>query len=350
MLKPIPFGIIGFGWRAEAYLRISKQLPHLFKIVGIVVRDTAKYQHAADQWGVPLYSTPQELAQHCEFLVAAVSKASMPHVLKEAALLDIPLLAETPPAFNDEGYQLVSSLIQADARIQIAEQYLLQPHHQARTTIIQSGSLGEVRHVQVSAAHGYHGISLIRQWLSVTDSNCHIVSRHLELPIQEVPHRGRAAQDRLETEIQDISIITFGDGKSAVLDFARSQYFSPIRHNRILIRGSKGEIRDNEVTRYLDANNYEDLSIRRMQDGLEGSLAPLSLRELRAGSECLYRNPYHPAQLSDEEIAMAEVLTRMTAYAAGGESFYSLAEALIDVRLSLAIDESIATGNEVKVL
>lgn len=64
MSKPISFGIIGFGWRAEAYLRIAKQLPHVFKISGIVVRNPSKYVEAAKSWDVTLYESSYEMAHH----------------------------------------------------------------------------------------------------------------------------------------------------------------------------------------------------------------------------------------------------------------------------------------------
>lgn len=345
----IRFGMIGFGWRTEAYLRIAAQLPHLFKAVGIVVRDQAKYKEAAAKWGIKLYKSPEELAEHCDFFLSAVSKTSVPSVMKQLVSLGKPVLAETPPAADREGLEMMTALASEGAPIQIAEQYPLQPNHAARTALIRSGAIGDVRHVQVSAGHGYHGISLIRHWLSISDSKCEVVARRFQFPILEVPNRGRAVQDKLETDQQDIAILAFPDGKSAVLDFARSQYFSPIRHNRVLIRGSHGEIRDNEITRSLGEGEFETNTIRRIQDGTEGSLAPLSLRELRAGSECLFRNPYYPASLSDEEIAIAEALSRMANYVHTGESFYSLAEALTDVRMAMAIDEAIATGETIQV-
>ena len=45
-------------------------------------------------------------------------------------------------------------------------QFLL--HHQAQFAVAQSGRLGLITQAQVSAAHGYHGISVIRRFLGVT--------------------------------------------------------------------------------------------------------------------------------------------------------------------------------------
>jgi len=347
MTGPVRIGIIGFGWRAAGYLRVARMLPDRFHVSGICVRDLEKYKPAAAAQGVPLYAGPAELAEACDFLLLAVSKTSIPDILARLISLDKPILTETPPAWDAASLEAVAALPPGRHPVQVAEQYPLQPHHQARRALIRSGSLGDVRHVQVSAAHGYHGISLIRSWLE-PGGTCEIVARRFGHPVLEVPYRGKPAGGGIETEVQEIALLSFEDGKSAVFDFTRSQYFSPIRRGRVLIRGSRGEVRDNEVTRIHADGSPETVAIVRIQDGQEGSLAPLSLRELRAGRECLFRNPFHPAPLSDEEIAMAQALERMAAFVRGGEPFYPLSEALADVRLSLAIEEAIRTGAAVR--
>ncbi|CAH1221784.1 hypothetical protein PAECIP111892_05044 [Paenibacillus auburnensis] len=326
------------------YLRVASLLPHLFKPVGVVVRNQNKSREAVTRLGLTLYETPQELARQCDFLVAAVSKAVMPVLLTQLADTDIFVLAETPPAFNEAWFRQMSVVASKESRIQVAEQYPLQPHHAARTRLIRSGAVGLVKHVQVSAAHQYHGIALIRRWLDISDERCRITAHRFEYPVLEVPYRGRSVKDRLESELHDIALLSFESGKSAVYDFTRSQYFSPLRQNRVLIRGSHGEIRDNEVTYSLGDGAYSVYSIHRIQDGIEGSLAPSSLRELRGGSEVLYSNRFYPASLSDEELAIAEVLFQMSEYVITGKAFYSLSEALIDVRLSFAIESAIISG------
>ncbi|WP_162551179.1 Gfo/Idh/MocA family protein [Paenibacillus tepidiphilus] len=344
MSRPIRFGLIGLGWRGEQYVRIARQLPQWFEPAGVVVRNPDKYRDLAARLGLRLCRTPQELARDCDFVVAAVAKAAAPAVLAELAAHGIPVLAETPPAHDSAALRQMEAVAAQSPRIQVAEQYPLLPHHAARSALIRSGALGEVRHVQVSAGHGYHGIALIRRWLDLRDERCRIVAQQFTHPVLEVPVRGRDTGDGVELERHDIALLSFEGGKSAVYDFTRSQYFSPLRQNRVLIRGSHGEIRDNEVTRSLDSGMFDTLTIRRIQDGMEGSLAPLSLRELWAGSERLYISPFYPAPLSDEELAIAETLVRMDDYIRTGTSFYSLTEALVDVRLSLAIETAIASG------
>jgi len=58
----------------------------------------------------------------------------------------------------------------------------------------------------------------------------------------------------------------------------------------------------------------------------------------------IYENPFFPARFSDDEIAMATVLTRMSDYVAGGPAFYSLADACQDHYLGICIDRAAKSG------
>ncbi|PWV95912.1 putative dehydrogenase [Paenibacillus cellulosilyticus] len=350
MNSTIRIGLIGGGWRASYYLRIASMLPHLFHITGVVLRSPDKYSDFLAKWKVPVYRSAEELAEVSDFLVLAVSKTSAPASITELAAADIPVLAETPPATNLSEYEQLSAIAASNPRIQVAEQYPLLPHNQARTAYINTGKLGDVMHVQVSAGHGYHGISLIRKWLSIgTTFECDIIGRRFSLPIADTPHRGQASSNEVGIEQQEIAIFSFADGKSAVLDFARSQYFSTIRSNRILIRGSHGEIQDNTITRKIGPDHFETVTIQRSQHGQEDSLYNLSLAHLQAGVDVLYRNPFSSYPLSDEEIGIAEALLRMRTFLEEGTSFYSLSDALTDVRLGLSMEEAIANKGAVTV-
>ena len=63
--------------------------------------------------------------------------------------------------------------------------------------------------------------------------------------------------------------------------------------------------------------------------------------------QCVYKNPFYPARMNDDEIAVASCLEKMKTYVETGEDFYPLREAAQDTYLSFMIEKAIETGEEV---
>ncbi|MDE0310842.1 MAG: hypothetical protein OXI52_01155, partial [Caldilineaceae bacterium] len=68
---------------------------------------------------------------------------------------------------------------------------------------------------------------------------------------------------------------------------------------------------------------------------------------IQAGEHWWYRNPTLPAELTDDEIAIADLLLRMADYVRGGEEAYSLAEACQDRYLDILAAQAADTGQPV---
>lgn len=338
----IKFGIVGVGWRTEFYLRIAKACPERFTVCGLVGRTPAKAALVANQFGVPLYNSVEELVQSTkpQFVVTSLPWEVNPKILKELAALGTPILSETPPASTVEEMAELFALVQQGARIQVAEQYFLQPHHAARLLFARSGKIGHVSQAQISVAHGYHGVSLIRRFLGIGYENAQITATFFKSPIVQGPGRsGPPSREEIVQSEQIIAWIDFGD-RLGVFDFTGSQYFASIRDPRVLVRGERGEIR-NDYTVYLkDYLTPVRVDFVRHSAGEHGNLEGHYLKGIQAGEEWIYRNPLSPAPMFDDEIAVATCLLKMAEYAAGGESFYSLAEACQDRYLDIMIQES----------
>src|SRR5438067_3110016 len=185
MTKPIKFGIIGGGWRTTFFLQIARELPERFQIGGLLARNAEKRQALETRWGVPAYATLDELLRvpDLQFVVVAVSWPAAPVLLKELASRNVPALAETPPAPDLEGLISLQPLIKAGAKIQVAEQYQFQPLHAARLAITSSGKLGTITQAQISVAHGYHGVSLMRKFLGITFDSATISAKSFDSPL-----------------------------------------------------------------------------------------------------------------------------------------------------------------------
>jgi predicted dehydrogenase len=348
-MNPTVFGIVGGGWRAEFYLRVARGLSDRFRVGGMVVRDESKGRILEEAWHIETYRTVDELLliPGLKFVVVSVPWPVTPVMIRELARRGMPALAETPPAPDLEGLIGLQDLIEAKAKVQVAEQYQFQPLHAARQHIARSGRLGTVTQAQVSAAHGYHGVSLIRGLLGVTFESATIRAFEFVSPIVTGPGRGGPpAEEQLSNSRQVIAHLDFGD-RLGVFDFTGDQYFSWIRSQRVLVRGDRGEINNGEVRYLKDFMTPVELELRRVDAGQDGNLEGYYHKGILAGVEWVYRNPFAPGRLTDDEIAIATCLDKMTAYAAGGPSFCSLADAAQDHYLGLMIDQAVKTGEKV---
>jgi predicted dehydrogenase len=351
MTKPIKLGIIGGGWRTTFFLQIARELPEHFQVGGLLVRNAEKGQALEARWGVPVYLTLDELLRvsDLQFVVVSVSWSATPMFLKELASRNLPALAETPPAPDIEGLIALQPLLKAGAKIQVAEQYQFQPLHAARLAIAGSGKLGTITQAQISVAHGYHAMSLMRKFLGIRFDRATITAKSFISPLVAGSDRNGhlPMQEKIEPSKQVIASLDFGD-QLGIYDFTYDQYFSWIRAPRMLIRGERGEINNTQI-HYLE--NFQtpiSLELQRQNAGENGNLEGYYLKGIQAGNGWLYQNPFVPGRLSDDEIAIASCLDHMARYVEGGPEFYGLEEAAQDHYLSIMIDQALTTGEPVR--
>jgi predicted dehydrogenase len=347
---PYQFAIVGAGWRAEFYLRISAALPERFRLLGVVVRNDQKAGALAARWGCPTWPTPAALLKAVtpEFWVSSVAYAANYEVNRVLVETGLPLLSETPPAATLEEMRNLWALVQATgARAQVAEQFCRQPLHAARLAAIRAGRIGVVHTAAVSVCHGYHGTSLIRHFLGVGAEEARIVGMSWRDRLPDPGGRDGPPPRPGVIEVgQQVALLDFG-GRQAIFDFAGGQYFSPVRAQRVAIRGDRGEIVDQTLRAYNDAGEPVALSFRRQAAGEMGNLEGFHLAGIQLGETWVYRNPTLPARLSDEEIAMADLLAGMGEFVRGGTPIYPLADAMQDHYLGLCLREAGERGHPV---
>ena len=349
---PITFGIIGgAGFRAQYFLRIAQALPHKFRVSGLVVRDHAKRAAMIEKWGLPAFAALEQMLSHekPDFVVVSVSGTAGMSYCFELAELGIPVLLETPPAASIADMERMhEKLTLQGARVQVAEQYHLHPHNQARLAFIQSGKLGMVTEAAVSISHLYHGVSLIRRMLGLGYELPVIKAHRFETRMLQGPTRnGPPTEDKLIAVQRDLAWLDFGD-KLGIYDFTKDQHRSWIRSNYMNIRGERGEIFDNRVIMQQPDCVPLQLDLKRVNKGELENQEGYFLQGVLFGEKWLYTNPYAPARLYDDEIAIAECLHRMGSYVKGGPEFYSLAEASQDHYIGMLIEQALQTGDVVK--
>jgi hypothetical protein len=348
--EQIVFGIVGSGWRAEFYFRIAKALPELFKICGVVTRREEKQKEIKNNWNFNFYNTIDELLnkETPDFIVISVSKNAAFDVINELASKNIPILAETPPATELEKLIELNKLVSNGARIQIAEQYHLQPMHAARRSLINSGILGDISQSYISISQGYHAVSLIRKTLGITFENAVISGNSFSFPVVEGSGRnGFSETEKIVNTPRTFAFLDF-DGKLGIYDFEKDQHRSLIRSQSVNVRGIRGEINNSHVKYLKDHKTSIEFELRRQNTGENENLEGYFLKGITGGGEWLYTNSFIPARLYDDELAIASCLHKMKTFVKEGINFYSLAEASQDQYLALMIEKAITSGEKIK--
>jgi hypothetical protein len=277
MDNPIVFHILGgSGFRAQAYLQIARELPDRFRVGGMVVRNEEKRASMKRAWQIPVYGDLDSLLRSQgppDFVVVSVSKSASAGYLHDLAQRGIPALAETPPAPDVNGLLwLHEELTRKGARIQVAEQYPLQPMHAARQEIIRSGALGNVNQATVSFSQTYHAASLLRRMLGIGFEPATIRGMRFESPWLAGPDRGGPpTEEKLITSQRDLAWLDFG-GKLGIYDFTYNQHRSWIRSNHISVRGERGELFDHRLDVMSDYATPLHLEVKRIQKGEEGNM------------------------------------------------------------------------------
>lgn len=351
---PLVYGVVGRGWRAEFYLRLARALPDRFRVAGVLTRDAEGGARVAADWGVPTVQDVQRLLDmRPELVVTSVPWALNPAMVERIAVAGVPVLSETPPAPDLPGLLALWEAVGPSGLVQVAEQYQFQPLHAARLALVGRGLIGQPTAVHLSSTHGYHAMSLIRRLLGVGFDDAAVRAQVLSAPL--VHSLGPAgwpdddAGSQVDQVEETLATLDFGGGRSGLYDFTDNQWWHPLRTHRHVVRGSHGEIVDSSVTTMADVRSPVTRSIRRRQTGVDGNLEGAHLEFLTLDGEVVWRNPYAPARLSDEEIAIAELLERTRAWLRdGAEAPYPLAQASQDHLLALTIADAVRAGSEIR--
>lgn len=351
MSRAVKLLVVGAGWRARFFLDLASRLPEQLEVAGAVVRRPEAADEVRARWAVPVYSSVTEAlsASRPEFAVAAVPWAATPEVITTAVEHGVPVLAETPPAPDLPGLRALWSAVGASGLVQVAEQYLLLPGHAARRALVSRGIIGQPTSVQVSSTHGYHAVSMIRGLLGAGFGPAAVRAGVFRGPlVNPLTRQGWTDDDTEQQAETTIATIDFG-GAMGLYDFTANQWHNPLRTRRILIRGSRGEISGDQVTRLSAAHTIVTSALTRRQTGYDLDLDGYDTQHISFEGEVVYRNPFEGLRLADEEIAIATITVATANWVRGeGPPPYPLAQACQDHLLALAIEESAASGGEVR--
>jgi len=348
-MAPIRFGVIGSGWRAEFFVRVARLLPERFTCVGVVTRSAERGQQVEHEWSVPTVRTAAELDRP-DFVVVATPWPVTPEATAELVARGVPVLAETPPAPDADGLRALWQQVGNSGLVQVAEHSPFMPAHAARIAAVDDEIIGTPTSVQISSTHLYHAVGLIRRLLRVGFGEVAVRAVTTTAPLLDpVARDGFTGATDPRDAWNILATLDFGDGRSALYDFTDNQWHNPLRTNRIVIRGSHGEIVDDAVTRWVDERTILTSTFNRRVSGLEQNLDGFDLEHISLDGRVRFRNEFHGARLADDDLAVAGLMAATAAWVRDeGPAPYPLADGCQDHLLGLAIGEAARTGEPVR--
>ncbi len=302
------------------------------------------------EFGISSHESVESLVakEHPDFVVIAVPPEANAAMVRAARDAGTKALIETPPAADVEGLRSMWREFGADDMVQVAEQYSFLPGHVARTAIVDQGVIGAPTSVQISSTHTYHAISLIRHFLSAGYGPVEVRASSRDAMLADPLSRsGWSSPVQTRPASNVIATLDFPEGMG-LYDFTSNQWHNQLRHRRIVIRGTQGEIVDDSVLRLSSERFIVESTIARRQIGYDLSLDSYDTAHLDFDGDVVFENAYFGSRFMDEELAIAHMLTLTGEWASGrGNGPYSLRSALQDAMLGLAVDQACATGTVV---
>jgi len=318
------------------FLKVASELGTI-RCGGVVVRTRRHLE-------VPAFTSLDACLRELpvDFVLIATPRSVTPQVIADAIDRGLPVLGETPPAPDLDGLRMLWSSVGDSGLVQVAEQYPMMPSHAARAALVATGAIGTPTQVQVSSTQQYHAVALMRGLLAAGRGPVAVRASRFTAPlIHPLSRTGWTDDEEAHPATTTIATLDFGEERSGVYDFTEQQTRNQLRFRRLTVRGSAGELHNDEVVRMTGARTLVRTPLLRRQTGYDLDLIGYDTEHISFGSEVLYRNPYPGRRWMDDEIAMATLLERTASWVRGeGPEPYPLAEGAQDQHLALTIEES----------
>lgn len=336
-MDKIRFLMVGSGFRAKLYTKIVKRIPNLFEAL-VLCRTKEKALLFKEETKVNTTDSLDEaISFKPMFVVVVVNKENIADVAIEWLDRGYPVLTETPIASSIDKLLKLYELAKKGAKIAASEQYQRYPYLASIIKSVEEGLIGKPLSLYISLAHDYHASSLIRRCLNVSKFRyiMHGIT-YLDKDVVVTSSReGIITDGRRDAEKRNAIFLDFEEGKHAVYDFSGLEYRSLIRARTIIVRGTDGEIRNNEAYYVVDGTSY--------QNKLKPYIEPRHLMLAK-----YFNIDKDSFDLSEENdmFAVSTVLYDMYSYALGGDVPYKLEYALDDVLFWLNITKATTSKYE----
>ena len=346
----IKVGMVGAGDRVKhIYGPVLKALSDRIEVSGFFTRDPAKGEAFAASSGWPWFASLDDLIRGAQpaFLIVAVNGAANTGVLYDAIGRGLPILAETPIAWDERSARgIVDFAAKRGVQVGVAEQFPNLPVEALKLKLISLGVLGSITSaINEFATFDYHGIAQLRAYLG---------GHRQAVSATAVEHDfGRTGViDGVTPPISALAwperwllgTVKHADGALLVHNYSSGYSVLPTRpQGRLLVHGECGSLVDNHliVVNRRTGETHRSEMRRDVVDGEGGTLLRGVSVDAPEFGAVEWRNPFAQHALSDEQIAVATHVAAMIEVACEGAlPLYPAASALQDIEYLRALSYS----------
>ena len=348
-MSPLPFALVGHGWRADFFLRLAAVMPERFACTGVVTRRARCGEAIERRWGVrtfrsidacsppatPSLSSPRFPGQPTRTSSARSSPTTWPSSPRP----------RRPPTSRASAACGATSARAGSCR---SPSSTVPPRARRPRPDRRRGRLGAVTSAWLSWTHGYHAVAVLRLAAARRGRARDRPDVERRRPTRAGAGPLRPARRRPSTcsARHTVATLQFPAG-IGTYDFTDGQWFHPLRRRHVIVRGSRGEVVGTSVVWATGDGRPLEAPLVRRQTGLTAT----------SRARTSTRSP-GPAALSTPTPIEGQALRRGDRRRDGagadaplapgdGEPPYPLAQGCQDHLISLAIDEAGETGRPV---
>jgi len=225
------------------------------------------------------------------------------------------------------------------------------PLHAARLAAVQAGLVGRVGQVHVSSTQLYHAVSLLRRFLGVGLEGRWYgrTASSLRWSTPSTVAAGPATSSRTMPRRRSRRSTSARDAAGCTTS-ATTRPATCSGPGACSCAAATASCPTRPSSASSDATTITHSSFSRRQTGHDLDQNGYATDHIALGDQVYWRNPWPGQRWTDDELAIAELLTRMAAWVHGeGPDPYPLVEACADQLLALAITESAETDRAVRV-
>ncbi|HEV8246274.1 MAG TPA: Gfo/Idh/MocA family oxidoreductase [Polyangiaceae bacterium] len=339
----VRIAFIGTGrWATLQHLPVIRVLKEHLELVCLYGRNADRVGALAQEYGVPGYSNlDQMFDKHQVDMVCAIVSCRANHeIVSQVAERGYSCVLETPIEFDlKKAYAMFDLVRRHKVKLEISENGFRMPGERLVKKLLDAGLFGKVLVAYNDVrAHGYHGISMLRNYIGFDVAPVSVTGHHLGVASSDANGDERILKTRF-------GIIEFAN-RSVGLHAMGSDFpfnAAPVR-KRFL--AEKGWMAESQGV-YGEAKQPREFRLHRVGKEING-VDVCQRMVASTDPEIVWENPLAHLPLDDLKLSVAQVIMSMArAVREGVEQEYSLHNAYVDYAIDSAMCSSNVNGRRI---